>query len=130
MPEAVLEKAENAIVHLLLDPGGKQHPEPAVDGGARLVGAVEQERQIEHAEFRDSIGQVAARLIAEREETVFHEPQNVFGPVAEVHDIPDISDLDAIVELRREPLADALEGPAETRRRRSIAAHANLNRIG
>src|SRR5882757_7018344 len=129
MTESVLEKSEDAVVHLFLDLGNEPLTQSAVDCCARLLGLGEQKREIEHAEFGDAIGQVAARLIAEREQPVFHQPQDVLGPIAEVHDVPNILDVDAVAELGRESVADTLEGETETGAWRPVAPHTNLDLI-
>jgi hypothetical protein len=96
---------------------------------ARLFGAPEQERQIDHAELGNAIGQIAARLIAQCQQPMLHQPQNILRPVTEVHDVPDVFDVDAVAELDLESIADELQRTAEPRRRRSVTAHANLDRI-
>src|SRR3954447_17418550 len=110
MTKAVLEKSENAIVHFFLDLGDELLAQSAVDCRARLLGLIKQKRKIEHAEFGDTDGQIAARLIAKREQPVLHQPQNVLCAIAKVHDVPDILDVDAVAELGRESVADALQG--------------------
>src|SRR5262245_58122979 len=129
MPEAVLEKTEDPIIYLPFDLGDKRSSQSAVDCRTRLLGLVEQKRKIEDAEFRNSIGQIAARLIAKREQPMFHQPQNVLGAVAEVHDVPDIFDIDTVAEFGHETIADALQGEAEACRRRPIATHTYLDWI-
>src|SRR5882672_8309779 len=129
MTETVLEKTENAVVHLFLDLDNELLTQGAVDCRARLLSLVEQKRKIEHAEFGDAIGQVAARLIAEREQPMFNQPQDVLGPIAEVHDVPHVLDVDAVAEFGAKTVADALQGEAEACRRRPVAAHAYLDRI-
>src|SRR5260221_9513836 len=109
MTETVLEKSEDAVVDLFLDLGNEPLTQGAVDCRARLLGLVEQKRKVEHAEFGDAIGQVAARLIAEREQPMFHQPQNVLGAIAEVHDVPDVLYVDAVAELFRKTVAHALQ---------------------
>ena len=107
--EAVLEIAEDAIIHPRLDPLGEIFAERAVDGGARLIALLEQKRQIDKAELGHAVGQIARRLIAEREHAVLDQPQNLFGAVAEIHDVPDILDVDAVAELRLQRVADQFE---------------------
>jgi hypothetical protein len=68
-------------------------------------------------------------LIAERQQAVLDQPQNVLGAIAEIHDVPDVFDVDAVAELGREPLADEFQGAAEAGGRRAVASHANLDRI-
>src|SRR6266851_2617675 len=126
MPETVLEETENAVVHPLLDFPRQHLPQRAVNAGARPLRLVEQERKIDEAELRNPVGQIAARLIAEREQPVLDQPQYVLGLVAEIHDVPDVFYLDAVAEAGHQPVADALQCAAEARRRRSITAHANL----
>ena len=115
MAEAVLEVAEDAVVHPRLDPLGEIFAERAVDGGARLIALLEQKRQIDEAEFRHAVGQIARRLVAEREHAILDQPQNLFGAVAEIHDVPDILDVDTVAELRLQRVADQFAGSVRTR---------------
>src|SRR5271169_6107508 len=46
MPKAILEIAEDAVIHAFLDLGRKEMTKRAVDGGARAIPVVEQKRQI------------------------------------------------------------------------------------
>ena len=101
LAEAVLEPAEDAVVHALLDLVAEKTAERAVHRGARLVALLEQERQIDEAELRHAIGQIARRLVAEREHAVLDQPEDIFGAIAEIHDVPDILHVDPAAELRR-----------------------------
>ena len=94
---------------------------------ARLRVVGEQERQIDEAQFRHAVGQIARRLIAEREHAVLDQPQNVLGLEAEIHDVPDIFDVDAVAELGLQFVADEFQRFAETGGRRAVAAHADLD---
>src|SRR5262249_61009789 len=99
VPKAVLEPAEDAIVHALLDVPGERLAVRAVHRRARVVIAREQERQVDNAELRHPVGQVARGLIAEGQEPVLDQPQDVLRAIAELQDVPDIFDLDAVTEL-------------------------------
>src|SRR5262249_25925181 len=74
LPESVLEEAEDAVVHALLDLAGEHPSELAVHRGTRLPGIFEQERKIDQPKLRDAIGQIAARLVAEREQPMLDQP--------------------------------------------------------
>src|SRR5271168_3181285 len=100
MAEAVLEIAEDTVIDAILDLFGEKLAERAIDRGARAVTAVEQKRQIDETQFGHAVGQITRRLIAEREDAVFDQPQDVFGAIAEIHDVPDIFHVDAVAELR------------------------------
>src|SRR5262249_44216964 len=130
VPKAVLEPAEDAVVHALFDLAGEQVAEGAVHRHACGLRAREQERQIDDAELRYPIGQVARRLVAQRQEPVLDQPQNILGAIAELHDVPDILDLDALAEFGRQRVADELERAAEAGTRGAVASHADLNRVG
>ena len=104
--------------------------ERAVHGAARLRVVGEQERQVDEAELGDAVGQIARRLVAEREQAVLHQPQDVLGPIAEIHDVPDIFDLHPVAEIAFEAVADEFEGARETGGGGAIAAHADLDRVG
>src|SRR5262245_20957270 len=130
MAEAVLEPAEDAVVHALLDLAGKHASERAVHRAARRRRAWKQERQVDYAELRDPVGQIARRLIAKRQQAMLDEPQDVLGPIAEVHDVPDVFDLDLRAEFGNEPVADQLERATEAGGRGAVAAHANLDWFG
>ena len=75
MAEAVLEPAQDTVVDALFDLGGEQAPKVTVDRRARGIAAIEQERQIDEAEFGDAVGEVARRLIAERKHAILNEPR-------------------------------------------------------
>ena len=94
---------------------------------ARGVG--EQERQVDEAELRHPVGEIARRLVAERQQAVLDQPQDVVGAIAEVHDVPDVLDLDPVAELGFEPVADQLQRAAEAGGGGAVAAHADLDRI-
>ena len=114
MAKAVLEIAEDAVVDAILDLLGEKLAKRAVDRGARAVAAVEQKRQIDEAQFGYAVGQIARRLIAEREDAVFDQPQNVFGAIAEIHDVPDIFHIDAVAELRLQAYRRSVSANART----------------
>ena len=59
LAEAVLVPAEDAVVHPFLDLLRQKCPELAVDARARGVVLREQERQVDEAELRHAVGQVA-----------------------------------------------------------------------
>ena len=124
--EAVLEPAEDAVVDAFLDLARERLAQRAVHGRAGGLRAREQERQVDDAERRHPVGQVARRLVAERQQAVLDQPQDVLGAVAEVHDVPDIFDLDAVAELGDEAVADELERAAETGAGGTVASHADL----
>jgi hypothetical protein len=44
---------------------------------------------------------------------VLDQPQDVLGAIAEVHDVPDVFDVDLVAEFGRELVADQLEAVAE-----------------
>jgi hypothetical protein len=100
-----------------------------IHGGASLGIRLEQERQINKPQRRHPVGQVARRLIPEREDAALDQPQDVFGPVAEIHDVPNILDVDPVAEALLQALTDALEGAAEAGIGRPVAGHANGNRF-
>src|SRR5262249_18322273 len=127
VPEAVLEPAEDTVVRLLLERARQRRSERTVHGGASLRRRLEHERIVDDAEFGNAVGEVARRLVAEREQPVFDEPQDILGPVAEIHDVPDVFDVDLVAEGGGEPVADQLEPAAERGGRRAVAAHADGN---
>ena len=128
--EAVLEPAEDTVVDALFYLGGEEAPKATVDGRARGIAAIEQERQIDETEFGDAVGKITRRLIAEREHAILDEPQNFLGPIAEIHNVPDVFYADAVAEFLRQLVADELQSARERGRRRPIAAHAYGDRIG
>ena len=130
LAKAVLEPAEDAIIHTRFDLVAEKAAERAVHRGARLVALFEQERQIDEAKLRHAVGQIARRLVAEREHAVLDQPEDVFGAVAEIHDVPDILHVDPVAELRRQRIADQFERARKAGRGRSVAAHADGDRIG
>ena len=130
LAKAVLEPAEDAIIHALFDASREKAAERAVHRGARLVALFEQERQIDEAKLGHAVGQIARRLVAEREHAVLDQPEDVLGAVAEIHDVPDILHVDPVAELGRQRIADQFERARKDGRGRSVAAHADGDRIG
>ena len=115
---------------LALDRLHKPPAERAVHRAARVIVVAEQERQIDEAQFRHAVGEIARRLIAEREHAALDQPQDFLGLVAEIHDVPAILDVDAVAELLFQPVADEFHRLAEAGGRRAVAAHADGNWIG
>ena len=99
--------------------------ERAVHRAAGVVVVAEQERQVGDAQLGHAVGEIARRLIAEREQTALDQPPDFVGLVAEIHDVPAILDVDAVAELLFQAVADVLERLAEAGGRRSVAAHAD-----
>src|SRR5579871_2580848 len=130
MSEAVFKPAEDPVIHPRLDALAQIGAERTIDRAARLLARREQERQIDKAELRHTIGEIARRLIAERQNAVFDQPQNLFGAIAEIHDVPDIFDVDAVAELRLQGVADEFERARERGCGRSVAAHADCDWFG
>src|SRR5262245_52679433 len=96
MAEAVLEEAENAVADAGLDRPCQRFPKLAIDRGSCCFVALKQERKIDEAKLGYPVGEIARRLITERQQPMLDEPQNVLCAVAEVHDVPDVLDVDAI----------------------------------
>jgi hypothetical protein len=44
---------------------------------------------------------------------MLNEPQDVFAPIAQVHDVPNVMDRNLVGELGLEPVADPLQSFAE-----------------
>jgi len=128
--EAVLVPTEDAEIRLALDCLDEPPAERAVHRAARLVVVGEQERKIDEAQLGHAVGEIARRLIAERQNAALDQPQDFLGLVAEIHDVPAILDVDAIAELLFQAVADKFHRLAEAGGRRAVAAHADLNRIG
>src|SRR5437588_2227164 len=129
MAESVLEVTEQAVIHSLLDPPGKHAPEFAIDCCPRSVRSLEQKRKIEEAEVGNTIGKIAARLVAERQHPMLHQPKDILRLVTEVHDVPYILDVEAVTEFGLKAIADEFQCAAEARGCRPIAAHADRNRF-
>ena len=126
--EAVLEPAEDAVVDALLGFAREKFAERAVHGAARLRVAGKQKRQIDEAQFRHAVGQIARRLVAERDLAVLDQRENVLGLVAVVHDVPDVIDGDAAAEFGGELVADEFQRLGEAGGGRAVAAHADFDR--
>src|SRR5262249_50892569 len=62
-----------------------------------------------------------------REQTMLHQPQDVVGAIAEIHDVPDVFDIDIVTKLVAEPLADAFERAAKAGAGGTVTAHAYVN---
>ena len=128
MPESILEIAEDAVAHEGFDLVGKDFAEPAVHCRARGLAGLEQKRQIEQADLGHTVREIAGGLVPQRQHATLDQPEDVLGLVAEIHDVPDVADLDAVPERRFHVIADQLEGAAERGRGRAIAAQADLDR--
>src|SRR5262245_39432343 len=116
MAEAILEIAEDAVADTILDRPCQRFAELAIDRSSCCFVILEQEGEVGEPKLGDAVGEIARRLVAERQQPMLHEPQNVLGPVAEIHDVPDVLDVDAIAELGLQSVADELQRTAESRR--------------
>jgi TRAP-type C4-dicarboxylate transport system substrate-binding protein len=101
-----------------------------INRAARMRIVAEQERQVDEAKLGHAVGEIARRLITERELAAFDQSEDVLGLVAVIHDVEHVVDRDAIAETRLEPVADECEGLAEAGRRRPVTGHADLDRLG
>src|SRR5579864_2937637 len=90
MAKAVFEPTEDAIVDPLFRLANEKRAKLAIHGGTRLRVSAEQERQIDEAEFRHAVGEVARRLVAERDRAILNHRQDVFGFMAVIHDVVDV----------------------------------------
>ncbi len=92
---------------------------------ASLPRVGKEERQVGGSEVEHAIGQVAARLIPERQHALFDQPENVLAAIAEVEDVVDVLHLDRVAKAGFEPIADLLERQAEAGGGRPVPAHQN-----
>src|SRR5215470_8305526 len=92
MAEAILEEAEDAIADPILDGLYERFTKLAIDRTACVLGVLEQEGQVDEAKLGNAVGEIARRLVAERQQAMLHQPQNVLGAIAKVHDVPDVLD--------------------------------------
>ena len=129
MTEAVLEPAEDAVSDALLGLANVIVAERAVHGGARLRIIGKQERQIDKAELRHAVGEIARRLVAERHFAGLDQRKDVLGLVAVVHDVPDVIDGHAITKPVQQFVADEFERLAEACGGRAVAGHADPERF-
>src|SRR5437763_16387820 len=90
----------------------------------RSVRSLEQKRKIEEAAVGNTMGKIAARLVAERQHPMLHQPKDILRLVTEVHDVPYILDVEAVTEFGLKAIADQFQCPAEDRGCRPIPAHA------
>jgi hypothetical protein len=74
--------------------------------------AVEEEGKIDDAKFDHTIGEIAARLVAQGQRASFDEPEDVFGAVALVHEVPDMGDGDRIAEFGSQMVSNRLQAAA------------------
>src|SRR5438552_10765971 len=112
MAKAVLEETENAEIHPFLDLLLDHASQRAIDRRARGRRRLEQEGQIDEAKLRHAVGEIARRLVAEREQAVLDQPEDVLGAVAELHDVPDVVNAHAVAEFGREAVTDEFERTA------------------
>ena len=96
--EAVLEVAEDPVIHPRFDSGRQHLTEAPVHGAASLSRVGKEERQVGGSEVEHAIGQVAARLIPERQHALLDQPENVLAAIAEVQDVVDVLDFDRVAE--------------------------------
>src|SRR5439155_3875916 len=108
---------------------GEEIAQRAIHRRARRLRIGKEEREIHKPELRHPLGQVAGGLIAEGEEAVLDQPQDILGAIAEIHDVPDVLDLQALAELGREPVADEFERAAKAGGRGPVTSHADLDPI-
>src|SRR5262249_99424 len=98
LTEAGLEIAKGEGIDPRLYAGGEMRGEVSVDCRGRLIAVLEQKRQIDEAELRHAVGEIARRLVAERHFPVFDEREDFLSAVAVIHDVPDIVHADAGAE--------------------------------
>ena len=113
MSEAVLEPAENPVVHPGFDTLNEQASESAVHRRSRGRGVREKEREVCDAELRHTLREIAAGLVAECEHTTLDEPQNVVRAIAEVEDVVDVLHVHVTPELRGQAIPDLLQRETE-----------------
>src|SRR5690242_4144228 len=106
MTEAVLEPAQDTIVDALFRLACEKFAERPVHGASRLRIAGKQKRQIDETKLRYPIGQIARRLITQRDLAALNQGENVLRLVAVVHDVEDVVDSHILAELRLEFVAD------------------------
>src|SRR5262249_7645467 len=125
--KAVLEKANDAVVELCLDGARQRQSQAPVHGVTRFVVAAEEEGKIDDAKFDHPIRDRAAPLVAQGQLALFDEPEDVFGAVALVHDVPDIGDGDGIAEFGSQTVSDQFQAAAERGGGGAVATHADGN---
>src|SRR6187397_2174803 len=127
MAEAVLEPTEDQVVDPLFRLAHHEFAERAVHCAARLRVTGKQERQVDKAQLRHAVGEIARRLVTERDLAVLDQRENVLGLVAVIHDVENVFDRDVTAELLFQPVADELQRLAESCRRGTIATHSNFD---
>src|SRR5262249_2088581 len=79
------------------------------------------------SKLRHALCEIAARLVAQRQEPVLDEPDDVLCPVAEVHDVPYVFDFYCLAQRGFEPIPHQLQRFAEACRARPVAAGPKLD---
>src|SRR4029078_5680297 len=127
MAEAVLEPTEDPVVDPLFRLAHHEFAERRVHCAARVRVTGKQERQVDKAQLRHAVGEIARRLVTERDLAVLDQRENILGLLARVPDVEDVFDPDVIAELLFQPVADEFQRLAESRRRGTIATHSNFD---
>ena len=100
MAVAVFKIAEHTVAgYALLDLLCHPRAQCAVHSRARLSESVKQKWQIGKIQFRHAVGEIAGRLVRQRQHAVFRHPQQIGSLIAEIHYVPHVMYGDIFAEL-------------------------------
>ena len=115
MAKTIFEVTEHAIAHVRLDLCCQCFTQGAIHGcvgGGRIR---KQEWKIGYADVGHAVLKITARLVSERQQTLFDQPNDVVGEITEIHDVVDVAHLHGRAKSVSNAIADAFEGEAEAR---------------
>ena len=126
--KAVLEVPENPVVGLRLDGGSQNAPQFPVHCRAGADVVPEQEWQIYQAQFRYTVGEITAGLVAEGQDALLHQPEDIQPPVTEIQNVVDVAHFHVVAETGLKPVAHAFQSQAEAGRGRAVPGHDDAER--
>ena len=100
LTETGLEVTEDAAVHARFEPCAQHLPKTAIYRRTGRLDAGKQIREIGHAKVRHLIGEIAARLVCQRQHAVLDHPVEVVLAVAKIENVVDVFDINLIAESR------------------------------
>jgi len=100
LTETGLEVPEDAAVHTRFEPCGQRLPKTTIHRRTGRLNVGKQIREIGQAKVRHLIGEIAARLVCQRQHAVLDHPVEVVLAVAKIENVVDVFDINLIAESR------------------------------
>ncbi|MDA1000530.1 MAG: hypothetical protein O2807_08460 [bacterium] len=130
MAEAVVPMAENAVAGPRLRFLDKKRTQLSIECLPGLGDIREEKREVQNFQLRHPRCEIACRKVAHAQQAAFDHGEQVLRLVAEVEDVPEVIDFDALPETRPHRLPEAQRGPAVGSMWGRITCETNLDRAG